>query len=117
MQPATLVEAERKGAELAQKLAQDVALSRNGKLEALADSTNHSNRNSNGHKEIGATCFTLSVALLSGNRSTAVTQHSSRKEALHTEAKLGWDSTRVCMFGQLLYHFVQLVLMWPCTHI
>lgn len=81
MQPATLVEAERKGAELAQKLAQDVALSRNGKLEALADSTNHSNRDSNGHKEIGATCCTMGVALLSGNNSSAVIQPSTRKEA------------------------------------
>ena len=104
MQPATLVEAERKGAELAQKLAQDVALSRNGKLEALADSTNHSNRNSNGHKEIGATCYRMNFALLSGNRLAAVIHHNNRKEAseLAVWQNLKGTAQGFALFWQLL---------------
>lgn len=54
MQPATLVEAEKMGAELAQKLARDGSLRNGGKPEApLADATNVSKKRTNGHKEIG----------------------------------------------------------------
>lgn len=52
--PATLVEAERKGAELVQRLAQNGSLNSNGRQEkALSDATSQSKQNSNGHQGSG----------------------------------------------------------------
>ena len=60
VQPATLVEAERKGAELAQKLAKDGSLRNSGTAEVpLADATNLSNKKTNGHKGTGMYSTTL----------------------------------------------------------
>ena len=52
--PATLVEAERKGAELVQRLAQNGMASSNGRQEkALTEATNQSKQNANGHQGPG----------------------------------------------------------------